>query len=490
MSDNITESPKTEKIATRPFAQTKANKSSSSKPKKSNNKIINSPAKGQKFHGAYLKTKNGRPTQAAINAYTAKTGVKPNVVLWFDTFGHPHLKKTLSACRLLARNKITPFIKLEPHKKKIDASWLQKFAQVIKACKVPTMLSFGHEMNGNWYPWSGIFNGKGKDQNNNGVPDGPENYITKHRYIVDKVRQYGVKNMIIVFNINGETLPNIWWNRPSHYWPGGKYVDVIGINKYNTEDYGAPWRSLKSWIGPLIRKISAYGKPIFIAETSCDANTSYDQWVRKPRWIKRNIGWIARHNLLSGFIWFNESKREDGQMKNYGLDRVSALAFKSAMQTHAFAFGRNVSWIPMPASATKRPIRKPSPVSLIAGKASVNPPRNRVTPKGQGIKYINVKKGNLPKLKSLEFSFRISYEARTSFNKAKYRITIPGTNISLTKTTKANAEIKILLSRQQVLRALKHNRGRIAIRAEILKTGDWYCGIFFKKFLPKFLPKK
>ena len=55
-------------------------------------------------------------------------------------------------------------------------------------------------MNGNWFPWSGYFYGGGKELSKD-VYAGPELYKKAYRYVVDRVRAMGAKNII------WETIP-------------------------------------------------------------------------------------------------------------------------------------------------------------------------------------------------------------------------------------------------------------------------------------------
>ena len=100
-------------------------------------------------------------------------------------------------------------------------------ASSIKALGRPVFLRWGHEMNGNWYPWDGTHN------NDPGTTDGPSKYIQAWRRIHDIFVRAGATNVVWVWEPNNESVPNASWNSFASYYPGDSYVDWVGVDGYN-----------------------------------------------------------------------------------------------------------------------------------------------------------------------------------------------------------------------------------------------------------------
>jgi beta-mannanase len=111
---------------------------------------------------------------------------------------------------------------------------LRQWAQEAKAVRFPLMVEFGVEANGDWFAWSGIFNG-GDILDGYGDPakaDGPERFRDAYRHIIDLFRTQGVGNVTWVFHVNSANFPDESWNSMAAYYPGDEYIDWIGISVY------------------------------------------------------------------------------------------------------------------------------------------------------------------------------------------------------------------------------------------------------------------
>jgi beta-mannanase len=74
-------------------------------------------------------------------------------------------------------------------------AYIDSWAAQAKTFGRPIFVAWGLEMNGTWFPWSGYFYGGGK-QVSKGVYAGPDLYKKAYRYIVDRVRAIGAKNIV------------------------------------------------------------------------------------------------------------------------------------------------------------------------------------------------------------------------------------------------------------------------------------------------------
>ena len=91
-------------------------------------------------------------------------------------------------------------------------AYIDSWARQAKAFERPIFVAWGLEMNGNWFPWSGYFYGGGK-QLSKDVYAGPDLYKRAYRYIVDRVRAIGAKNIIWVFHVQNYSYPSDEWNQ-------------------------------------------------------------------------------------------------------------------------------------------------------------------------------------------------------------------------------------------------------------------------------------
>jgi mannan endo-1,4-beta-mannosidase len=79
-------------------------------------------------------------------------------------------------------------------------------------------LYLGHEMNGNWYPWS--------------LGSTPTEYILAWRHVYDifSNKSLDPTRLQWVWCVNNEDFGNY---TAENYWVGDNYVDWIGIDGYN-----------------------------------------------------------------------------------------------------------------------------------------------------------------------------------------------------------------------------------------------------------------
>ena len=127
---------------------------------------------------------------------------------------------------------------------------LTKWALGAKRTGIPVMVEFGTEVNGDWFPWSGILNG-GVETGSYGDPkisDGPERFRDAYRHIIDLFNNLEVNNITWVFHTTpseeaGKISPNEAWNNIKNYYPGDDYIDWIGTSIYGSIDPGGEWKS-------------------------------------------------------------------------------------------------------------------------------------------------------------------------------------------------------------------------------------------------------
>jgi beta-mannanase len=133
---------------------------------------------------------------------------------------------------------------------------LREVAGVLRDFGHPVVFRFAHEMNGNWYPYSGVFSGSGADGDGNGVSDGPQKYIAAWRYVHALFAAEGATKLAWVFSPNATSHPDRGWNAPFAYYPGSDYVDWIAVDVYEHPDQRR--QGLASLLDPFMNEMGLF----------------------------------------------------------------------------------------------------------------------------------------------------------------------------------------------------------------------------------------
>ncbi|MDQ2867937.1 MAG: beta-mannanase [Verrucomicrobiota bacterium] len=199
-------------------------------------------------------------------------------------------------------------------------NYIDRWADSAKAFGHPMIVSFGNEMNGNWFPWSGWFYGAGK-KTSEGKWEGPERYKAAYRYVVDRARARGAKNIQWMFHTNNYSYPLDTWNFAPAYYPGKDYVDWLGLSVYGQQfkDEGNPdIPSLVDWPYKEMCGLDP-DKPVMIAEWATgDFPHSFNGGVTKPEWISHALDdFRTRYPRIKAAVYWHERwQNEDGTYSN------------------------------------------------------------------------------------------------------------------------------------------------------------------------------
>lgn len=178
---------------------------------------------------------------------------------WYNGIRYP--KQAIDA---IAAGGSVPFVRLMPRSNEeqghaetcfslqhiIDGDFdqaLKEWAQEARRDSIPLLVDFAVEANGDWFPWSGVFNGGGTTDlyGDPDYPDGPERYRDAYRHIIDLFRQEGAANITWFFHFNYASFPQNDWNRPKYYYPGDDYIDWIGFSLYGAQTLDEEWEGLE-----------------------------------------------------------------------------------------------------------------------------------------------------------------------------------------------------------------------------------------------------
>ena len=203
---------------------------------------------------------------------------------------------------------------------------LIKWAEGVRKFGKPVFLRFGHEMNGDWYPWSGVKNGGGKldGYGSPEIPDGPERYVNAFRYMHDLFSEHGAENVLWVWCPNApfEVMEHSLgpWNNVASYYPGDDYVDWLCFDGYNWggsafgQQFNAQWQSFEDIFGSSYAELQTINtdKPILIGEFA-----STEDGGDKSVWIRDAFNAI-RYDFpqIRGLVWFHIAKETDWRINS------------------------------------------------------------------------------------------------------------------------------------------------------------------------------
>lgn len=224
---------------------------------------------------------------ASVKTFTDQTGVKPALVEYYQRFGKPF---SSSVATQMAKVTSRPFIQINPHGVSIadiaNGQWdryITKYADDVKAFELPVILCFGHEVNGTWSSWSH-------------AP--PATFIAAWQHIHDIFVREGALNVLWAWDISHGQRP------PQQWWPGAKYVDLVGIDGYlrTGDTFGKIFRKT-------IKVVHGFapGIPIVLTETAVQPGPDAVAMVNE-------LFTKAKAYDLRGLVWFNENKKEDWQL--------------------------------------------------------------------------------------------------------------------------------------------------------------------------------
>lgn len=202
---------------------------------------------------------------------------------------------------------------------------IRNFARDAKISQKQIILRFAHEMNGNWYPWSGHRNNFS-----------PNNFINSFRRIHTIFKEELITNVRFAFAVNWEDVPNEAWNKFENYYPGDEFVDLIVFDIYNTRNQRKSPKKLLSHIYE--RLIDSFPeKPIMIGEIGTSSNK-----VDKLKWINELFTLIKRRfTAVKGVVWFDINKEDD-----WGFSHDSKLdSFFLSLKSDQYYNINNLSWI-------------------------------------------------------------------------------------------------------------------------------------------------
>jgi glycosyl hydrolase family 26 len=245
--------------------------------------------------------------------------VRPQIVAQYLPFGDPYNSDL--ACRI-ARAGGRLLVQWNPKHVSLrriahggEDKYITKFARGVRAAQVPVVLSFGHEMNGNWYTWGY-------------TKASPREFIAAWRRLHRLFAEAGASNVTWCWNVN-TWIPALVGK--AHYgisparrwWPGAQYVDWIGLDAYFATPYDT-FHSIFKYPLRALRRIAH--KPVLIAETAAA------QGPRQARQIRNLFSGIRRTSVI-GAVWFESNSSNVRENWLIGGQRAAIAAFRAGARS-------------------------------------------------------------------------------------------------------------------------------------------------------------
>jgi mannan endo-1,4-beta-mannosidase len=267
------------------------------------------PTRPASYFGLYAE---GAPASyAGITSFTMATGVRPDLALYYSGWYEPFRASFATAA---ARHGAVPVVQINPAGVSLAAiasghfdAYLRSYATAVRSYRRPVVLSFGHEMNGRWYSWGYRH-----------TP--PAVFVAAWRHIVTIFRTLGARNVTWMWSVNTVEPKPHFVPDPTAWWPGGSYVNWVGIDGY----FHKSSAGFASVFGPTIVKVRELTRePILISETGAPPDTG------QPGKIAALFAGVRSYGLL-GFVWFDNVGRWD-----YRVSSPAAIAaFRADAQTY------------------------------------------------------------------------------------------------------------------------------------------------------------
>ncbi len=324
---------------------------------------IDVPPPGRLYHGVFTAGDTGTGEEddmTATDVARYEHAVSRSVAwVYFSHNWYRDRSFPLDTVRWIAAAGHVPYIRLmlrsspeEYHREKtfslqriIDGEFdddLCRWSQAARDFGGPLLAEFGTEVNGDWFPWNGRWNGGGRTDRygDDDTPDGPERFRDAWRHIHDLADRQGANNITWVFHVDDEDSPDESWNRFEQYYPGDAWVDWVGVSVYGAlTPQDTEWRTFREGMDAAYDRLTALtDRPVVVLEFGTTANHPD---VPQAAWADAALADIlgGRWPRLIGFSWWNEhwpnddDPAHDSELrveKNPDLQRILRAALSEA----------------------------------------------------------------------------------------------------------------------------------------------------------------
>ncbi len=256
------------------------------------------------FTGIAVKNK----IPVVVPQFRQDTGAPVKIVEVYNPF--PGAKFNAAEADQAIRLGALPLIQLNPRTvtmaqiaSGVEDGAIKSYAQAVAKFRCYVVLSFGHEMNGWWYPW--------------GLPYTPPSvFKAAWRRIHNIFAHVGADNVIWSWDPShqyDQVAPGKVASPASEWYPGNAYVDWVGVDGYLGQDRNGQLQNFEEIFSHQLASIEsvAKNKLIYVAETG----------VAPGRFDVKQIADLfagLRKYKLHGVIWFevDVAQKNDWRLGN------------------------------------------------------------------------------------------------------------------------------------------------------------------------------
>ncbi|MHB1875941.1 MAG: glycoside hydrolase family 26 protein [Streptosporangiaceae bacterium] len=237
-----------------------------------------------------------------------KTTVTPTLVDYFVPFGAPW--DPVPACYAVHHGAL-PVVQINLYHQNLAKiakgaanNYLVHYADQVKEFGLPVVISLGHEMNGNWYPWG--WRGSKKYHIKNVFHTGvsPRVFVQFWQTVHHIFTMQKAFNVIWLWTVNRAVRPA---TNPDPWWPGKQYVNWVGIDGHYTQPTDTFNYVFQSTIAD-VRQVTK--DPILIAETAIRPSPA------RPTQLTDLYRTVMNTHGMIGVVYFDMKARFDWRLQD------------------------------------------------------------------------------------------------------------------------------------------------------------------------------
>jgi mannan endo-1,4-beta-mannosidase len=274
---------------------------------------VHLPPSSASYLGVF--TKGVPDSYEPVTAFKTATKTDPDIVMYYSGWFVPF---PTGFANTVANHGAVPLVQMNPDGINVAQiasgrydGYLSSYAAAVHAYSHPVILSFGHEMNGNWSDWGYRHTS-------------PTAFVAAWQHIVRLFRALGANNVTWLWTVNiiNDSRSGKVDNRLRQWWPGNSYVTWVGIDGY----YLKPNWQFAPLFGPTIGQVRTLtSNPIIIAETGAVPTAG------QPSKIADLFAGIRSYGLL-GFVWYDSTNSVNQQ---FVINSPAAIAaFQKGANTY------------------------------------------------------------------------------------------------------------------------------------------------------------
>jgi hypothetical protein len=248
-----------------------------------------------------------------LRSFRAATGVRPRLAVYYSGWNERFQASFAAAARASGA---VPVIQVQPDDVSLASiaggrwdPYLTAYARAVRAYGQPVIVSFGHEMNGDWYSW-----GNGHES--------PAAFVAAWRHVVATFRAAGAGNVTWLWTVSSviEAGKSAWLGQ---WWPGDQWVGMVGLDGY----YYRAGDTFGSVFGQTLAEVRQFtNAPAVIAEVGVGPNAS------RARQVTALVAG-ARAAGIGALVWFDIAQHDGVYHQDWRLadDPAARDAFRAAM---------------------------------------------------------------------------------------------------------------------------------------------------------------